>query len=212
MEALLAIGGAGPERGVLASRLPSFGLICAADSGLDLLASWGVKPDIVVGDLDSVSPGALAGALGVETLRFSPYKDESDTELGLRVLKERGADHVVIAGGGEGRLDHLLAIRTLFERERHPAEWHTAHESLRYLASGERLDLATVSGEIISVFPLAPGASGMESGGLEWPLHGLVWKAGDCGLSNVATGTDAWIQAGEGNLLVIRVRGERSPL
>lgn len=182
-------------------------MICAADSGLDLLVSWKVVPDLVVGDMDSISDLSLLERYpGTEILRFPTAKDDSDTELGLRFLRERGADRVVIAGGGGGRLDHLLAIRSLFGRECHPDEWHTAHESCYRLSEGATLELATRAGATISVFPVGDGASGMESEGLRWPLAGLVWDACGFGLSNEASDKRVVVRAGKGSLLVVVLR------
>ncbi|MBL8966792.1 MAG: thiamine diphosphokinase [Spirochaetaceae bacterium] len=206
MEALLAIGAEAPLRERLAARLPEFGLVCAADSGLDLLHAWGVEPDLIVGDMDSLAKPELLGAYPkAEILRFPRGKDESDTEIGLRILRERGADRVVLAGGGGGRLDHLLAIRALFERSCRPDEWHTTGEELRLVAEGERYSWEAPRGETVSVFPLATGAGGMASGGLAWPLAGLAWGPGEFGLSNETLGGPAWVEAGRGDLLVVRL-------
>jgi thiamine pyrophosphokinase len=205
MRALLAIGGQGPERVALEPLLPGFDFVCAADSGLDLLSRWALAPDLIVGDMDSVSsPALLDSYSGTELLRFPRDKDESDTELGLRLLFERGYRDVVIAGGGGGRIDHLFAIRALFERpERRPRAWFTDAAAIRLVEAGSRLELASEPGSLVSVFPLAPGAAGMESGGLKWPLSGLSWSAGGFGLSNEALGECFWVRAGRGDLLVV---------
>jgi thiamine pyrophosphokinase len=205
MRALLAIGGEGPERALLEPLLPTFSFVCAADSGLDLLNRWGLEPDLVVGDMDSVSsPELLASYPRAEVLRFPRDKDESDTELGLRILFERGYRDVGIAGGGGGRIDHLFAIKALFERpERRPRAWFTDAAAIRLIEEGSRLALPCAAGEVVSVFPLAAGASGMESGGLKWPLAGLAWPAGGFSLSNEASGDSFWVRAGRGDLLVV---------
>jgi thiamine pyrophosphokinase len=206
MEALLVTGGKAPPRRRLESRFGGFDLVCAADSGLDTLVAWGLEPDVVVGDMDSVSTPSLLNRFPRAELRIAPRdKDETDTELGLSALASRGADRIVLAGGGEGRLDHLLAIRSLFERRAgaRPAEWHTAGEALHLLEEGRSLELDAAPGSIVSVFPLAGGAEGMESEGLKWPLGGLVWDGGGCGVSNVAPDGRFRVSAGRGDLLVI---------
>jgi thiamine pyrophosphokinase len=205
MRALLAIGGEGPERAILEPLLSSFDFVCAADSGLDLLSRWGLEPNLIVGDMDSVSsPELLASYPRAEVIRFPRDKDESDTELGLRLLFERGYFDVSIAGGGGGRIDHLFAIKALFERpERRPRAWFTEAAAIRLVEEGGRLELPSAAGEVVSVFPLASGASGMESGGLKWPLAGLVWSAGGFGLSNEALSDGFWVRAGRGDLLVV---------
>jgi thiamine pyrophosphokinase len=209
MEALLVAGGEAPPRERLASRFGSFGLVCAADSGLDTLASWGLAPSLIVGDMDSLSDPRLLDAFpGATILRAPRDKDDTDTELGLAALAERGATRIVLAGGGGGRLDHLLAIRALFERRAgarrpRPAEWHTAREEIRLVESGASITIEAARGATASVFPLASGATGMRSEGLRWPLEGLAWGAGDFGVSNVASEGRFSVSAGEGDLLVV---------
>ncbi len=206
MEALLLCGGDAPPRQRLASRLEGFALVCAADSGLDVAKAWGIVPDIIVGDMDSVSDPALVLEYPSSELLVLPGdKDESDTELGLIALARRGASRIVLAGGGGGRLDHLLAIRALFERTLRPAEWHTAGEIVILLPSGGQLEFMAAPGATVSVFPLAAGASGMSSEGLVWNLEGLRWGAGDFGLSNRTVGGRVRLRAGEGDLLVVRL-------
>lgn len=208
MDALLVTGGEGPPRAVLAERLSTFGLVCAADSGLDLLRAWGLEPSLVIGDMDSLSdPGILGLYPRAEIIRLSRAKDDSDTEAGLALLSARGAERIILAGGGEGRLDHLLAIRAIFERPLRPVEWYTAREDIFLVQGGQSIDLPARLGQTISVFPLGAGARGMESEGLRWALGGLVWGRGDYGLSNEATAERVWVGAGEGDLLVVRLRG-----
>jgi thiamine pyrophosphokinase len=206
MEALLVTGGKAPPRKRLEARFASFGIVCAADSGLDTLVAWGIEPDLIVGDMDSVSSPSLVERFpGAELLLAPRDKDETDTELGLSALAKKGARRIVLAGGGEGRLDHLLAIRAIFERRGsiRPSEWHTAGEALFLAEAGRSLELDAAPGSVVSVFPLAGGAEGMSSEGLKWPLDGLRWASGDCGVSNVAEGGRFVVEAGRGDLLVV---------
>jgi thiamine pyrophosphokinase len=205
MEALLVTGGEAPPLSRLESRLKGFGLVCAADSGLDTLIAWGRNPDIIVGDMDSMAdPGLLSRLPRARIIRASRDKDLTDTEMGLEALAEAGAGRIVLAGGGGGRLDHLLAIRALFERKGlRPAEWHTANEAVFLVREGEALGLEAERGAPVSVFPLAEGASGMASAGLKWPLAGLAWGPGGCGVSNAALEGGFEVSAGRGDLLVV---------
>jgi thiamine pyrophosphokinase len=206
MEALLVTGGKAPPRRRLEARFSGFGLVCAADSGLDTLVAWGIEPDLIVGDMDSVSSPSLVERFPAAELRIAGRdKDETDTELGLSALAARGAERIVLAGGGEGRLDHILALCAIFERrgKPRPFEWHTAGEAVYLVEEGRSFELEASPGSIVSVFPLAGGAEGMSSGGLKWPLDGLCWGSGDCGVSNVATQGRFEIKAGRGDLLVV---------
>ncbi len=200
--ALLVSGGDAPSRADALASFDETPFVCAADSGFDTVRAWGMLPDLVVGDMDSIAdPGAIARSGAVETLLVPREKDETDTELGFRILRERGYDDVTLAGGGGGRLDHLLAIRCMFEREAAPTEWVTHAERVFRVAKPTLF--RAPKGSVVSVFPLGNGASGMKSAGLTWKLDGLVWKAGDFGVSNVAPGGEFSVDPGAGRLLVV---------
>lgn len=180
--------------------MTEFSFVCAADSGLDVLRSWGVKPDLVVGDMDSIAdPSVLAEYPDV--MPFPRDKDDTDTEIGIRALRSRGFGRIVIAGGGGGRLDHLLAVRALLERPDGPDEWLTRSERVVRLEDPTTFNVN--AGSTISVFPLAGGASGMKSSGLKWPLDGLWWDQGHFGVSNIAVADRIAIDPGERPIFVI---------
>lgn len=201
-DALLIVGGEVPQRNALESRLPSFRAVCAADSGLETAYDWGLYPDLIVGDMDSLTrPELLEIFPKAKTVLASRLKDETDTEMGLRLLFEAGYRDITVAGGGGGRLDHLLAVRSLFERIIRPREWWTANERVVFV--DDLFEVVLPEGTIVSVFPLAAGAWGMKSSGLRWPLEGLVWGPGDFGVSNEAIGVPVRIEPGVGDLLVI---------
>jgi thiamine pyrophosphokinase len=180
--------------------LHEFSFVCAADSGLDVLRRWGIRPDLVVGDMDSLSDASmLAGYDNVQ--EFPRDKDETDTEIGIRELRSRGYARLVMAGGGGGRLDHLLALRSLLERPEGPDEWITASERVVRLAGSARFRVP--EGSTVSVFPLAGGAEGMHSEGLKWPLDGLVWDNGHFGVSNVAETGNLLVVPGQNPIFVV---------
>jgi thiamine pyrophosphokinase len=200
--ALLVIGGNGPLAGVLSGLARTAGFVVAADSGLDSCIAAAVVPDLVVGDMDSLSDPALLRRFGADrVLLFPQDKDETDTEIGLRVLHERGWGSVTIAGGAGGRIDHLLGVAGLFERDAPPGRWITDREDLR-LVSGEVV-FEGWSGSTVSVFPVGERAADLHSEGLKWPLDGLEFRRGFCGMSNVAETDRTLIRVGFGKLLVV---------
>ncbi len=71
----------------------------AVDGGLHHLKRLGIKPQLLIGDLDSVSAGELAEAMdaGIEIQRFPPEKDQTDLELALEYALKAGYAQIVIA-------------------------------------------------------------------------------------------------------------------
>jgi thiamine pyrophosphokinase len=203
---LLLIGGEGPARRVVEPLLAGKPRIIAADAGFDLARALGLEPELLVGDLDSVQDSPELQAFPPERVRrFPAEKDETDTELGLRVFRELGVERVVLLGGGGGSLEHLVGILALFERELVPAAWYTAREHIQ--AVDGSLILRGCRGLSLSLFPLADSVRGMRSKGLKWPLDGLSWRRGDAGVSNLCVEDRVEIQVREGRLLMVRSLG-----
>ena len=184
-------------------------LVAAADSGLLLAETAGLKPDWIVGDMDSLDNASerLSAYPAEKVIRYPADKDYTDTELALALLWEKGCDEAWIIGGGGGRLDHLLGIRDLFERESFPRRWITAAEDVYCIdmadANGGKLKLPLESGDIVSVFPLGGGPWKAESAGLKWQLDNVHWERGLYGLSNVAATPEIEIHIKQGRFIII---------
>jgi thiamine pyrophosphokinase len=207
------IGGAGPSPSRARRRVAEAGnstavsagvLIAAADSGLIAAENAGLRPDWIIGDMDSLDdPGRLEKYPPDRVLRYPQDKDYTDTELALSLLRDKGCDEFWLAGGGGGRLDHLLAIRSLFEREPCPGRWVTDAEDVFCLKAEASLSMTVPPGSLVSVFPLGTGPWWAESRGLKWPLDGLQWDRGFFGLSNVVLEGPFFLKALSGRFMII---------
>jgi thiamine pyrophosphokinase len=179
-------------------------ILVAADSGLILAEQAGLKPDWIVGDMDSLDDlQRLEAYPPPRILRYPRDKDRTDTELALALLWEKGCAETWLIGGGSGRMDHLFAIQALFEREPRPHRWFTGKEDIHCLNAQEPLALRLHPGALLSIFPLGSGPWEVRSQGLKWPLEGLAWERGFCGLSNVLLDAEVSLFAEAGRFLVI---------
>jgi len=209
MLGIIFTGGQGPQAqfvGKLVETEAKGALFVAADSGFAAAEGAGVRPQWVIGDMDSLDAAKLAGLPPESVIRHKRDKDYTDTELALSLAFEKGCDDVWIIGGGGGRIDHLFGIRSLFEREIFPSRWITEAADIRCLdanAAQNRLLLTLEKGAAVSVFPLGEGRWDAESSGLKWPLANLPWDRGFFGLSNVAVNGDFSIFAKSGRFMVI---------
>lgn len=203
---LLLTGGDGPRRADLEPFLADVGPIVAADSGYDLALALGLRPDLIVGDMDSVRAARLPAG---RVRRYPRDKEHTDTELGLQALADLGCGRIVIAGGGGGRLDHLLFIAALFERDTAPFCWITAHEHVQAVRGAAAVRGCV--GQTVSFLPLSQGAVIDRSEGLRWPLDRLRWRPGAGGVSNVITASPMRVTVAAGALLMIRSFGLRQP-
>ncbi len=201
---LLLLGGEGPPRDLLEPILSKVVCTVAADSGFDLARRLKILPDLLVGDFDSLEPSRELKNYPEERIRRYPRdKDQTDAELGLQALWDRGMRRTVVVGGGGGRVDHLLGLVTLFEREKIPTLWYTARELIQVVEG--TLVVTDCKGQTVSFFPLGGPVAGMSSSGLKWPLDGLEWDRGDMGLSNVFSADRCTISVTKGRLLMVRI-------
>ena len=203
MTGILLIGGKGPDKEYFRSVIEHYNFVIAADSGFDLALSLEIRPDLIVGDMDSVSNKKVLEKYPAEKIKEYPQdKDETDTEIGLSIFKNMGYTDIVLAGGGEGRLDHIFGILNIFKRSYHPNLWITQREEVYYIS--KNFYKKGWDGCTVSLFPVGKTAEGMNSDGLKWPLAGLKWKPGFYGISNLVIGNELFISVKEGNLLLIK--------
>jgi len=181
--------------------------IAAADSGLCAAEEAGLKPDYIIGDMDSVDVSRLDAYPPQRVTRFPRDKDYTDTELAFKLAVDRGCGEIWIIGGGGGRVDHLFAVRSLFERERFPSRWITDSADIRCIDAraqdGDALSLNAAPDAPVSVFPLGEGGWEAKSEGLKWALDNLVWDRGFFGVSNIAPNGAFYVSAIKGRFMII---------
>ena len=76
----------------------------AADGGALLLESIGFLPDVIIGDLDSLTEAQYQryGKMGAKIIKYPVEKDETDGELALQYCRERGFNNIIIIGFAGG--------------------------------------------------------------------------------------------------------------
>jgi thiamine pyrophosphokinase len=191
----------------------------AADGGWEKAGTLGLRPDLLVGDADSL-PKARFAALaseGVAIERSPAAKDESDTELALLAALRRGATQVTILGAmGGQRFDHALAnvgLLALPDPAAAQVQLLDATTRVRLLTAPAsdggpaHADLAGEAGDLVSLLPLGEPALGVATAGLLYPLADETLPAGPArGLSNVRSNPNAGVTVRRGHLLIVETR------
>ncbi len=187
--------------------------VIAADGGAARCLAAGVRPDIVVGDFDSLPFEALARLreLGVEVRTASPDKDESDMELCLLVALEQAVTRVTILGAlGLVRPEHSFANLLLL------ADPRFDDLDMAIVGHGSRTWRIGTSdgpgearlkggpGDHVSLLPLDARVEGVRTDGLRFGLHDESLPLGPSrGLSNELLGDAAQVTTRRGRLLVV---------
>ena len=178
-------------------------LILAADAGFNALSKAGIRPDLVLGDMDSI-----AGlAAGVARLRFPTSKDMTDMALCIRLAKSRGYRRFKLYGALGGRLDHSIAnLQLLAGLAREGLHGRIiAPDIIIYAVCSGILSLPPIEkGSTISVFSWGEAAQGVSLQGLKYPLYNSQLHSFEpLGVSNETSGKPVRITVNSGVLLVL---------
>ncbi len=179
---VLLIGGGVVSPSELALARALCTVVVAADSGADAALAQGIRPDAVIGDLDSLSDAARA-ALPPERLHLIAEQDSTDFDKCMRNIS---APLVIGVGFCGARVDHELATLNTLVRRPDRRCLLLGAATLTFLAP-PALRLPLEPQTPVSLFPMA-AVEGV-SDGLFWPIAGLNFTPdGQIGTSNVATG------------------------
>jgi thiamine pyrophosphokinase len=186
--------------------------IIGADGGAARALAWGLAPDWVIGDLDSL-PAGQRRALEARDCRFLVHpraKDETDLELAHVYAVEQGARDIAILGALGGRLDHTLAnllLLALPQLAGFSVRIVDGPQEARLLRPGESAAVAGRPGDLVSLLPLGGDVHGVCTSGLAWPLrHETLRFAFSRGVSNEMTSAEALVTVEAGVLWVIHTR------
>lgn len=187
-------------------------LVVAADGGARVAAHFGLKVDVVLGDLDSLTSdevNSLAES-GARIERYSPEKDFTDLELALTYVSEHQYDWIRVIGGIGRRIDqtfgnvYLLALEALKGRDVRMV----AGKQEIYLLNAGTYTITGQPDDTVSLIPMGGAAYGIHTDALYYPLKGETLNFGPArGISNVMTGHRASVTIGEGTLLLVHTMG-----
>lgn len=184
--------------------------ILCADGGARHALKLGLRPDVLLGDFDSLDPEVVqeVSRTGAEVVRVPAEKDQTDTHLVLDLAVSRGAREILVLGAAGDRLDHTIANILLLPRMAAMGVDVTIVDEkniIRVTSGG--ISLEGRPGEFVSLIPLTPEVSGVTTSELKYPLHKgrLTWGE-STGVSNEFTGDTAEVTIESGWLLVIQAR------
>ena len=191
--------------------------LVAVDGGFDYCHQMGLKPELCLGDFDSVSEGQKAGLWKeadsvrgagrfCEIIKLPVEKDDTDTLAALKLCLERGYREFYIFGGCGGRLDHTIAnIQCLLflKREGSIGSMITGEESI-FVLKDEAVCFSAETQGVLSLFALSGEAKGVSISGMKYNLEdAIITNDFPIGISNEFVGKESSVVVREGELLVV---------
>jgi thiamine pyrophosphokinase len=210
--AIVLCNGEPPSRALLHHLVRNADLLVAADGGANVARSCGLRPDVIIGDLDSITP-ATRRWCGSSRIIHVPRQDNTDLEKALDFLLRQGIRDVVIAGATGKRLDFTLGNLSV--------AWLHAHRmSIRYVGDGweakplkGRNRVEAQPGTTVSLIPFG-SCEGITLRGLQYPLTNAALSRGAVAVSNVVVRSPFSVSIRRGRLLLVLLaphRGRQSP-
>lgn len=156
--------------------------LVAADGGADQILSLGRKPEVVIGDMDSISPEGRA-ALSPESLHPVAEQESTDFEKCLTRIQ---APLLLALGVTGQRVDHALSVFNTLMRFPDRRALLVSEDDVVTLAPPS-IEIQLVTETRVSLFPM--GRVCGQSSGLFWPISGIDFAPGGrIGTSNRAVG------------------------
>jgi thiamine pyrophosphokinase len=203
-QALILANGEPPKKRLLASLLEQTDLFVCADGGANTALRMRLKPDAIVGDLDSIHAETLAKFQHVRRYEDRD-EDSTDLEKAIKWAIRQRYDHITVIGGAGRRMDHTVgnlgvlakfypdAIITLIDDD----------GEMRYVGRSLTFDAELHS--VASLIPLTR-CEGITTSGLLYALEDEALELGVReGTSNVVISSPVTITVKKGTLLCYRV-------
>ena len=172
-------------------------LVVAADAGADRLLKYNIIPDIVIGDLDSISNKTSTKL--EEWIVSNKNIQKTDLEKAVDYAFEKGATKIQIVGWSGGRIDHTLAALGLaFNPKISLIDEQFTVETV--------IGSKTIRGSESTLFSLmAMPEARVSVTGARWELQHEKLKMGGRGIHNeIGSSGEVNIDCHSGNLLVIQ--------
>jgi thiamine pyrophosphokinase len=184
--------------------------LIAADGGTRHALALGLKPDLIIGDLDSITEEERQKMEndGVRIAKYSRDKNETDLELAIQYALEVKPEQIIIIAALGGRLDQTLANLALISDIRFAQLDVRLDDGVEEaFFCRDRVQVQGKNGDVVSLIPWQGAVTGIRTENLKWPLHNeTLHPEKSRGVSNEMTGDTARIEIGTGLLLVIHYR------
>ncbi|MDZ7716700.1 MAG: thiamine diphosphokinase [Balneolaceae bacterium] len=200
MDILILCNGLAPSKELLKETCDWADFFIAADGGANTALSMGIKPDVVIGDMDSYSPSLEDDFKIIE----DPDQYSNDLEKALGLAADKKAQNIMVLGAIGKRVDQTLkniSVLKQFNKQFKNLIFRDDYGDLKLIESPFSADLEV--GTTVSLFPLSGKVTGIKTEGLMYPLNNETLENGvKDGSSNEVVSNPVSISFEKGDLIL----------
>lgn len=199
--ALILANGSPPSKPLLRLARRHADLFVCADGGANTAVRFGERPDLIIGDLDSISGSTVKSFRTVTTRRMAD-QNSTDLEKALTFLVRKNFGFIDVLGALGGRVDHLTGNLSALGKFHRRTAIRFLDTSGLLMPVGSSLLFEADPGTVVSLIPLNR-CEGIVTSGFKWELKNGTLELGlRESTSNVVRSSPLSISVRRGTLLV----------
>lgn len=211
METLIVTGGNIEKEFLLKTiKEREFETIIAVDNGLKALNEININPQHIVGDFDTVKSEILDKYKEDKSIKiheFNPIKDNTDTDIAIRLAIELNSDEITIIGGIGTRIDHILGNINVLKYaldSNIKCKIIDENNEIQLIDKTTIIKKKDITKKYISLIPLTEKVEHINLKGFKYELkNGTLTIGSSLGISNEISKEEAIIEFDNGILIMI---------
>ena len=202
---IILANGKSPKKNIISLfKKRGFDALICADGGANSAMKMNLIPDVIIGDLDSISTKALHEFRSVSKVVEIKRQNDTDVEKCLKNAINEGFDEVLLMGVTGNRLDHTFCNLGIILKFFHKIKIILIAEDSLLIPYSGYVELKTVPGETISIYGI-DSKTKITSSGLMYTLKNISLPFGKKeSTSNVAEKEIVQLKINGGIIFVIR--------
>ncbi len=203
--ALIICNGEIPSQKLLQEVLRTKPFIICADGGANVARKFNIKPNIIIGDFDSITAKTKKHFSSVEQIHITDQYS-TDLEKSLNYAVKNKIKKVIILGGTGKRIDHTfsnLSVVAKYQKKIHITLKDNLHD---IFLINKKIFLNYKIGTTLSLLPFGK-CEGIITKGLQYPLKNETLEFGVReGTSNVIISSPISISVKKGKMFIFALK------
>ena len=191
--------GPSPTHPIVKDRLKSINTFFCVDGGADKLITMGYTPDVILGDLDSISKKKT---IYDSTIVYLEDQSKNDLEKSISWCVNQGIDELELFGFSYGRDDHHFANLFIMKDFSDKIKMKMYTDRSLVLCINKHSTFPSKANQTVSIFTFNKKTT-ITTTGLKYTLNNSPLTFSSQGISNLATGSSFSVTPSDWTFIII---------